>query len=269
MIAYWKFKNYLLQEQSFEFIYLGNLTQDLVENKFSQIRSSYPKPTARDVKYRLKNLSISGEATRVSNSSYDYDDSPTLISLMQRIEKSREQTSEVSVELPKLQDCSSLSLEEEVLYKMCGYVLRMLQSNIKCKLCYNNLLHQELVDHPKAGLLRVCEFVQGALVRVSDEVYQILHGAESIIMVPQNTFKDLQGSLKRILECHLIKELSSFPLSTCHNQRETLISRFLSMRLRQLLPQQKSDTSTAFASKSVGSRLLADSFNPHPKRERE
>ncbi|XP_077277517.1 uncharacterized protein LOC143905797 isoform X2 [Temnothorax americanus] len=176
------------------------------------------------------------------------------------------QTSELSIKLPKLQDCPSLSLEEEeTLYKMCGYVLRKLQSSIKCKVCYNSLLHQRPVDHPKAGLLLVCEFVEAALVRVSDEVYQILHGAESIIMASENIMKDLGGSLKCTLESHIMKELSSFPLSTCHDQRQTLISRFLSMRLRQLLPCPKSNQNTAFASKSMGSRLLADAFNPRPR----
>ncbi|XP_025993618.2 uncharacterized protein LOC113004464 [Solenopsis invicta] len=103
---------------------------------------------------------------------------------------------EITGELPKLQNCPSLSLEEEeILYKMCGYVVHKLQSKIKCNVCYNSLLHRGLVDHPKAGLLLVCEFVQDALVRVSDEVYQILHGAELILMASQNVFKDLEESL--------------------------------------------------------------------------
>jgi len=65
----------------------------------------------------------------------------------------------------------------------------------------------------------------------------------------------------------LKKELSTFSISTCHDMKDILISRYCNMRLCQIAselsntPANKNNTSV-FGSKSMGSRLLADNFNP-------
>jgi len=64
---------------------------------------------------------------------------------------------------------------------MCGYVVFKLKQRIKCTNCYSKLLHSGLVLHPRSGFLKCCEFLEGALVSVSDEVFQLLKAAELII----------------------------------------------------------------------------------------
>lgn len=149
---------------------------------------------------------------------------------------------------------------------MCGYVVFKLKQRIKCTNCYSKLLHSDPVLHPRSGFVKACEFLEGALVSVSDEVFQLLKVVELILKGVKNQVKNVGQALKTELEHHLRRELTTFTISTCHNRKDLLISRYCSIRLCQIsselsIPASKSNTS-AFGSKSMGSRLLADNFNP-------
>jgi len=69
------------------------------------------------------------------------------------------------------------------------------------------------------------------------------------------------------IQNHINKVLSHLTLSTCHDIRPLLLKKFIGMRLHQLsahlsLIRSDQSKSSAFGSKSMGSRLLADNFNP-------
>jgi len=109
--------------------------------------------------------------------------------------------------------------------------------------------------------------VEGALVSVSDEVFQLLREVELILRSVKNKIKDIGHTLKEKLEQYLKKKLSTFIISTCHDTKDILISRYCSMRFCQIASElsnmsvTKNNLST-FSSKSMESRLLADNFNP-------
>lgn len=173
-----------------------------------------------------------------------------------------------SIILPKLNTIESLTdEEEEILYKMCGYVVFKLKKRIKCINCYSKLLHSGPVLHPRSGFVKACEFLEECLVSVSDEVFQLLKAVELILKGTKNQIEDVRQALQAKLHHHLRKELTAYTISTCHNMKDLLISRYCSMKLCQIssklssIHANKTNTS-AFGSKSIGSRFLADNFNP-------
>ncbi|TGZ52573.1 Transposable element p transposase [Temnothorax longispinosus] len=258
----------LLQKESLDFLCLARFSQDCIENEFSNIRIQRPKPSALECKNRLKQLAISRKAVSINSSSYNFNGSPTLIDLMSRIKKPKETDTLSSIVFLQLNVTEPLTdEEEEILYKMCGYVVFKLKQRIKCTDCYLKLLHSGPVLHPRGGFVKACEFLEGALVSVSGEVFQLLKAIELILKGIKNQLKDVGQALKAKLEHYLKKELSNFTISTCHNRNDFLISRYCSIRLRQIslelssISANKNNTS-AFGSKSMGSRLLADNFNP-------
>lgn len=145
-------------------------------------------------------------------------------------------------------------------------MLYKLKQRIQCTNCYSKLLHSGPVAHPRSSFVKACEFLEGALVSVSDEVFQLCKAVELILKGVKNTFKDVRQELRAQLEHYLRKELSTFTISTCHDRKDLLISRYCSMRLCQMSSEVSSilvnKSSTAFGSKSMGSRLLADNFHP-------
>jgi len=86
----------------------------------------------------------------------------------------------------------------------------------------------------KAVFYNVCEFLEGALVSVSDEVFQLLRVVELILRSVKNKIKDIGHTLKEKLEQYLKKKLSTFIISTCHDTKDILISRYCSMRFCQI-----------------------------------
>lgn len=207
----------------------------------------------------------------MNNSSYNFDGATTLLNIISRNEKPKETDTLPEIILPQLHEIESLTdEEEEILYKMCGYIVFKLKKRIKCTNCYSKLLHSDPVYHPRSGLVKACEFFEGILISVSDEVFKLLKTVELILQAIKNKVKYVGQGLKTKLEHHLRKELTTFTISTCHNTKDLLISRYCRMRLYQIssdlsnISIEKSRTA-AFGSKSMGSRLLADNFNPTKK----
>lgn len=114
----------LLQVESLDFLCLARFSQDCIENEFSNIRIQRPKPSALDCKNHLKQLSISRTAMSINNSNYNFDGSPTLINLMSRNEKPKEIDTLPSLTFSQHAIKPLTEEEEEILYKMCGYVVQ-------------------------------------------------------------------------------------------------------------------------------------------------
>lgn len=206
----------LLQVESLDFLCLARFSQDCIENEFSNIRIQRPKPSALECKNRLKQLAISRKAVSMNNSGYNFDGATTLLNIISRNEKPKETDTLPEIILPQLHEIESLTdEEEEILYKMCGYIVFKLKKRIKCTNCYSKLLHSDPVYHPRSGLVKACEFFEGILISVSDEVFKLLKTVELILQAIKNKVKYVGQGLKTKLEHHLRKELTTFTISTC------------------------------------------------------
>lgn len=71
--SFLRLQQYFLRDQKFDFFCGGRLTQDCMENVFTQLRQRQARPTALQAKDNLKLLSLSQYMNEVHNSSYDWD----------------------------------------------------------------------------------------------------------------------------------------------------------------------------------------------------
>jgi len=262
----------LLNEEEFTFFFPGRANQDSLENGFSNIRRGCSKPTALQFKSRLRQICVIDGDQAIPTSSYSYDETPSLITvlLMKLDTNENEQTIETHTDFPKLNDCEPMSEHlKQIFYRMCGYVVFKLRRSIKCEACYLKLQdNSEYTYTPTslAAFVDISDYTPGAQIRINPEVFHFLEGAERIIWKIKSRVLLLGKSLNNKFVSHCNIALEHLPLSTCHNIKQTLISRFVSMRLKQLsihlsnVENENVEISSAFASKTMGAGLLADRF---------
>jgi len=111
------------------------------------------------------------------------------------------------------------------------------------------------------------EFTNGTLVKVSDELYQLFRSVEVILQAIKYQLRNIQSTVQMQIQNHINKVLSHLTLAICHDIRLLLLKQFIGMRLHQLsahlsLICSDQSKSSSFGSKSMGSKVLADNFNP-------
>lgn len=87
------------------------------------VRIQRPKPSARDFKFRLKQLCVVECHLKIDSASYNYDDSANLIrSFIRKTEENIYPSTESTLQFPHLNDCKNLREEEEkeILYRYMG-----------------------------------------------------------------------------------------------------------------------------------------------------
>lgn len=68
-----RLQDFFLKQAGFDYFLPGRLTQDCLENLFSQLRRRQMRPTALQVKDNLKLLTVSQYMMDIKNSSYEWD----------------------------------------------------------------------------------------------------------------------------------------------------------------------------------------------------
>ena len=82
------------------------------------------------------------------------------------------------------------------------------------------------------AFIAISDYTPGAQIRINKEVFDILEETERIIWKIKS--KLLDKSMNDSLISYLHTALKHLPLSICHYVRDKLISRFMSMRIKQL-----------------------------------
>lgn len=77
-----------LRDHGFDFFLGGRLTQDPLENSFSQLRSRQIRPNALQVKDSLKLLTVSQYLNDIATTSYDWDEGSWLLEFPNRVASS-------------------------------------------------------------------------------------------------------------------------------------------------------------------------------------
>ena len=156
--------------------------------------------------------------------------------------------------------------ELTALYRMFGYVLFKVKAEFQtCEECVTAAEHNDEEPHPMSRFLLLTNFKDDAQMEVADCVYQMLLQAEVIFRQLRETLISGQGGILDMLKTrcsHLLAPCAS--ISSCHDIPRKILHRYLSMRVQQpggkitssLPPGEKVES--AFASKSTGSRYLAD-----------
>jgi len=135
-----------------------------------------------------------------------------------------------------------------------------------CNTCHAfSINNPEAGSHPYAAFLRLTNVKEDAQVEVSDAIFQVLVEAETCFRRHKTAVKQANENIVKFLNeaTANLGITRSFP--TCHNLRTALVERFIKMRVQIFQEnyyalRNPETTTSELASRSTGSRLLADRF---------
>lgn len=154
--------NYLLEKRAFQFVLIGRMTQDCVENLFSVIRSKNSIPNALQFKNNLKLISIFLYVRPVSRGNYEEDDRDYMTGFLDVINSKMK----TKISNPKINiNTIKMNLEEipmftniemNVLYNIADYIIHSLQKTSKlCKKCICSVHNTEKKIFCYSRLVRI------------------------------------------------------------------------------------------------------------------
>lgn len=270
----------LLNERGYSFVQTAKFLNDIVENLFSIVRLQRPKPTPLQFKHRLRQIVISQLNEKVKNSSYDHDDRIDPVNLLlttkgpgKKDEGATKEMLPISFQWKEPGGVAFFKkTQEDLLYRISGYVVKKLvdRKSIQCKDCIKAMSYQGPGYHPNSAWIQETNYDGlDRQFRVSDEIYQLFRKIEYNLLNWKETLLSTNQNVQVIAEAIISKGVEFHKLSTCHNVKSQLIKYYIQMRLRQF-SEKKEDTGKAsasqLASKSMGSRYLADLYKSSTKK---
>jgi hypothetical protein len=245
----------LVAEGDYTFLLTCRLTQDALENLFSQIRG-YGDAHPSVVRFRvcLKHITVSQLLDVPKNGSYEIDTLPNLVDFVKtvRVKKVEEMEEEVA-ELANVEGISDGNVEEKALYYLAGWVAhKMKRTHSSCSQCCTALCETEHVPIlPQASL--TCVKSYGGLTHPSEELFNIIQEAE-ILFRTVNERKINVAAL-----CKIQLERGKQKLKSCSEHgslHELALKRYLKLRMHiraSYLTEQLS-LKAQYASKSAVAR---------------
>ena len=221
----------LLVSEDYGFVLTARFTSDCIENLFSQVRSKNPVPSAKEVKANLRAVSIAQFLTKKKGANYSFDDGEFLADFLNV--PAHEGTEEEAEENHEIENNPNLRVdltrqEEDILYYVCGWVLKGVRDNNKvCEQCVKSVLSLSS-DERSASLLEEKDFTGESLVRVSAGIFEIVLEAEQLFQRFDLTGKDILKSLvsKQLATCE------SDIVLNCHDILKKMLTKFFRFRLK-------------------------------------
>lgn len=251
----------LVLNGSYMYLMTGRLTQDCVENLFSQIRARgdiHPKPV--HLRHCIRLISLSQYMHVSTSASYEQDSDTYFLDFLKgHAKESGDLTDDDDDERYVAEDCSALlpisALEGDVLYTIAGWAVFKEKSRIKnCPTCLSSMIGDKS-DAPEQSLLTVLKsFSTGSgLTHPSKTIFEAVIAAESLF---QKNRANLTGSANIL--SYLMKGftsqfvVSNFP--TCHNVLRNIVSRYFRLRIYMLATKMTADFRQERAQVQHGSR---------------
>lgn len=266
-----RLQDFFLREVRFDYFLPGRLTQDCLENIFSQLRRRQMRPTALQVKDNLKLLTVSQYMTDVKNSSYEWDSCEWLTRFPERLEdlaKKRKmeqenanvanvaenQQPESSYDVDELIDESENLVtrvsEENVVYYLAGMFMRQLSKRASvCSTCIESCICKNAVSDQFATFTQFKDYTGKALNYVNVETYNLFLELEDIFKRNISIFRLLNENLE-LKYYNLMSNVPAPHLPECHKIKEKIIKRYIQFRLRvsrQKFPRDKRNDSKSMA----------------------
>ena len=221
----------LLVTENFDYVLTARFTSDCIENLFSQVRSKNPVPSAKEVKANLRAVSIAQFLTEKKGANYNFDDGEFLADFLKipdhQVTKEEDQEDHEIERNPNLRFDLTVQ-EEDVLYYVCGWVLKGVRDNSKvCDDCVKSVLSSFIENVPNS-LLEEKDFTGESLVRVSSEIFDFFLQAEKRFQRVDLTSKSI---LKSLVANHLASSQAKNALS-CHDILQKMLTKFFRFRLK-------------------------------------
>lgn len=246
------------------FLLTSRLTQDCLENLFGDVRSTNPVPTPLEFKNALKLITVGQYLKHNKTGSYEQDDNDYLADfLSEDIERDEDAAQVEEVFLCDLTSNVVLpNAEVASLYYLAGYCIQsLLKKKQLCKTCVDSILHTG-DGLPEATFTLLKEYREGALVRCGVEAFDMLKVVEIVIRQTEPQLKSFNQPLDVIMGiCHHNDSIEAVRMMPCHNIKEKLIRKYVSVRLHFLCKKLRAEgrlASSAMSSKSMAMRELVN-----------
>lgn len=226
---------YFLDVRGFKFVLTGRLTQDCVENLFSQIRIRQKKPNALQVKNILKNICVAQLMDDVQGSSYEFDDREWLLdftSVIAAHKPQEEQNPPTEATKKVVPNLDTIGLN--AFYHVAGNILGKLLKKINCDKC-EAICTGAGNDVPFAEFTREKDFTGHSLVYANKETFDFFLELDTIFRCYIDSFRDENNIFDKMLP--FFSKVQAAHFSDCHDMRIKLIRRFLSFQLKTLEPK--------------------------------
>lgn len=224
---------YFLDVQGFKYVLTARLTQDCVENLFSQIRIRQKKPSALQVKNILKNICVAQLLDDVKGSSYDYDDREWLVDFSSIITTFKPQDkhnppADVKKKIVPILDTIGLN----AFYHVAGNILGKTLNN--CEKCVKACTGVG-DDVAFAEFTREKDFTGHSLIYANRETFNFMLELDTIFRSYIDQFREENNIFDKMLP--FLSQVQASHFSDCHDMRTKLIRRFLSFQLKTLEPK--------------------------------
>lgn len=169
--------------------------------------------------------------------------------------------------------------KHDVLYRMSGYLLHSMRSNgqLNCDECFYNLQHQGEMPLPVAKWTIKTDFIDGAQIRVSAEVFDLFKAIAFNLLVWEEDLLKVVGNMVALVQRSILPALATYNIPSCDscpNLKKKISGRFVTMRIKQMEKENKPSkektppaSESSFSSKSMAYRCLAAKFKGKRKRK--
>jgi hypothetical protein len=223
----------LVVQGPYKYLMTGRLTQDCVENLFSQIRSkgdSHPSPV--HFRYNLRLISLS-QYMRVSrDASYEADDSTYFLDFLKTRSPSKlvfnGDDDELGLQIGEL---VLSELEGNALYTLAGWAVFKEKAPNACAVCVNSIIG-DASSSPELARLNIIKSFEtgGGLTHPSPAILQAVIVAETIFRNHEDRLMKTDNVSNYLLNA-FDRQFSSSSFPSCHNIVERVIGRYFRLRL--------------------------------------
>lgn len=229
---------YLINERGYFYVLAGRLSQDCVENVFSNIRKKFPVPNALQFKQSLKILMVSQYLQTLQNTSYEQDEGSFIADFLRRPAKTNnpDQFEEISPVLPpgiknKIIGISKKELNS--LYGICGYIITSVSKLTKvCKQCIDSAgstTYDASLRYSR--LLRLRCYKPNTLFFVYDEIFTFFYRMEIEMRRYLPYLKYAKVDFIKFYVAKM-KHIKCDTLLNCHNIFDKIMKRYILFRVK-------------------------------------
>lgn len=244
-------QNILLKEKEYKFVLTGRFSQDCLENVFSILRSKQITPNAMQVKNHLKILCISQYLKCPKATSYEEDDREFFSEFINVIECCPKQQYD-TVKLPDtISECVALNYSElNSLYNIAGYIISSIKKTSKtCDICVNSVGSQQPFEMVFTKFSYIKCFRAKTLFFCHESVFYFFVDMEDVFRKYYAIVRNQNINLKQFFVDHMSK-IDVPIISSCHNLKNKVISRFVVFRLK-IASKKLNERTNKFSSKSL------------------
>jgi hypothetical protein len=240
-----------LFEKGFKFVLMSRFTQDCVENLFSQVRASTPKPSCLQFKQTLRLFAVSNYICKIESSNYFQDETDNSFSFIEylqdkKIETNDKNDNEMDVfKNFKFKTIKLSDVEKNCIYYSSGYILRKIKrikSFGSCKSCMQHFQCCPSLRKSKFSKLIILKNYKSN----KNSLFLPSQLAFNYFLIMENVIRNmkLQNFLfeKKCLQFFkLYMNKFKCPFSKCHNIQNKVTTLYFTHRIKiALKPKNRS-----------------------------